>query len=273
MPGGWDDVGLVSELTEAVAELGWLFPRDVQDEAIPLILGGGDVMVAAVTGSGKTGAFGLPIIQTILEQRRYENRPAPKLDEAVEAAGAARPMALSSSDRDSISALEDDGLTCHTSHVRFWGGARATKSVKDGAYFFEATMGPGIGRVGFSTAGASLELGMDAAGFGYGGTAKKSNGKRFDDYGVTYKEGDVIGCYADMQRKEISFSVNGTAHGVAFKLPQTFQGGWVRNVSVDSHAHMHGLGSARLDSFVACARLLSCAGVRAYASACVKVAT
>lgn len=40
---------------------------DVQSEAIPLILGGGDVLMAAETGSGKTGAFCLPIIQIVWE--------------------------------------------------------------------------------------------------------------------------------------------------------------------------------------------------------------
>jgi len=42
-------------------------PTDVQAEAIPLILGGGDVLMAAETGSGKTGAFCLPILQTVWE--------------------------------------------------------------------------------------------------------------------------------------------------------------------------------------------------------------
>lgn len=42
-------------------------PTDVQAEAIPLILGGGDVLMAAETGSGKTGAFCIPILQTVWE--------------------------------------------------------------------------------------------------------------------------------------------------------------------------------------------------------------
>ena len=41
-------------------------PTDVQAEAIPLILGGGDVLMAAETGSGKTGAFCLPVLQVKL---------------------------------------------------------------------------------------------------------------------------------------------------------------------------------------------------------------
>lgn len=51
----FEEVGLSPELVRAVAELGWLLPTPVQAEAMPLILGGGDVMVAAETGSGKTG--------------------------------------------------------------------------------------------------------------------------------------------------------------------------------------------------------------------------
>ena len=52
---------------KAVEEMDWLLPTDVQAEAIPLILGGGDVLMAAETGSGKTGAFCLPILQITWE--------------------------------------------------------------------------------------------------------------------------------------------------------------------------------------------------------------
>ena len=36
---------------------------------MPLILGGGDILAAAETGSGKTGAFALPILQIVFEAR------------------------------------------------------------------------------------------------------------------------------------------------------------------------------------------------------------
>ena len=45
-------------------------PTDVQAEAIPAILGGGDVLMAAETGSGKTAAFCVPIIQIVWETLR-----------------------------------------------------------------------------------------------------------------------------------------------------------------------------------------------------------
>ena len=70
MSGGWDSYGLMPELVRAVDEQGWALPSDVQDEAIPLILGGGDVMAAAETGSGKTGAFALPVLQDLFADPR-----------------------------------------------------------------------------------------------------------------------------------------------------------------------------------------------------------
>jgi ATP-dependent RNA helicase DDX1 len=51
MAGGFESLGLGPELVRAVeVDLCWLLPTDIQDEAIPLILGGGDVMAAAETG-------------------------------------------------------------------------------------------------------------------------------------------------------------------------------------------------------------------------------
>lgn len=71
MAGGFEALGLAPELIRAVkSDLGYLLPTNIQDEAIPLILGGGDVMAAAETGSGKTAAFCLPLLQIIHEDLR-----------------------------------------------------------------------------------------------------------------------------------------------------------------------------------------------------------
>ena len=51
----FEEVGICPELITACEELGWSLPTDIQAEVVPLILGGGDVMAAAETGSGKTG--------------------------------------------------------------------------------------------------------------------------------------------------------------------------------------------------------------------------
>ena len=53
--------------SESAKNLMHRLPTPVQSESVPLILGGGDVMVAAETGSGKTGAFALPVLQLVHE--------------------------------------------------------------------------------------------------------------------------------------------------------------------------------------------------------------
>lgn len=58
------DFGLSEELQQAVAELGFEAPMPVQEEVIPFLLGeDGDLISLAQTGTGKTAAFGLPILQ------------------------------------------------------------------------------------------------------------------------------------------------------------------------------------------------------------------
>lgn len=86
MSGGFEAMGLMPELQMGVEEIGYLLPTEVQDEAIPLILGGGDVMVAAPTGSGKTAAFALPILELVHEKLREGERTGGP----AAAAGAAR---------------------------------------------------------------------------------------------------------------------------------------------------------------------------------------
>lgn len=50
--------------------MGWQTPTLIQEKAIPLLLEGKDVLVRARTGSGKTGAFAIPVIQKLLNNKR-----------------------------------------------------------------------------------------------------------------------------------------------------------------------------------------------------------
>ncbi len=59
----FSDLGLPSDLVRAVLARGYLAPTPVQSAAIPAVLAGGDVWAQAQTGSGKTAAFALPILQ------------------------------------------------------------------------------------------------------------------------------------------------------------------------------------------------------------------
>ena len=63
----FSDLGLVDVLCDAAKSLGWKNPTKIQKEAIPIALEGKDIIGLAETGSGKTGAFALPMLQSLLE--------------------------------------------------------------------------------------------------------------------------------------------------------------------------------------------------------------
>ena len=58
-------LGLRSDLAEGVSALGYEEPTPIQREAIPLLLSGRDLIGQAGTGTGKTAAFALPMLQRI----------------------------------------------------------------------------------------------------------------------------------------------------------------------------------------------------------------
>ena len=67
------DLGVNEMLCKACDSLGWKSPSKIQQEAIPVALEGKDVIGLAETGSGKTGAFAIPVLHTLLAnpQRLY----------------------------------------------------------------------------------------------------------------------------------------------------------------------------------------------------------
>ncbi|KAF4522480.1 hypothetical protein B566_EDAN002565 [Ephemera danica] len=212
----FEEMGVLPEIAQAVEEMEWTLPTDVQAEAIPLILGGGDVLMAAETGSGKTGAFCLPIVQIVWETLKDIAEGKYKKSSCI-----STEWLLSFSDRDKSLVITPDGLRCQSREQREWHGGRGTKGVGfKGRYYYEATVtDEGLCRVGWATPMASRDLGTCKFGFGFGGTGKKSNCRQFDDYGEAYGKNDVLGCFLDLESKKISFSKNGVDLGVAFNIP------------------------------------------------------
>jgi ATP-dependent RNA helicase RhlE len=72
----FSNLSLAEPLARAVAEMGYESMTPIQAEAIPVVLTGKDVMGAAQTGTGKTAAFSLPLLQRLLKHENSSTSPA-----------------------------------------------------------------------------------------------------------------------------------------------------------------------------------------------------
>ncbi len=72
----FDHLGLDPELLRAVQEQGYTEPTPIQEQAIPIVLRGADLMARAQTGTGKTAAFALPILQRMKVHANRSFSPA-----------------------------------------------------------------------------------------------------------------------------------------------------------------------------------------------------
>ena len=70
----FDTLGLRPALLRAIHELGFTEPTPVQAQAIPPALAGRDVLASAETGSGKSAAFGIPLVTALAERPRGTTR-------------------------------------------------------------------------------------------------------------------------------------------------------------------------------------------------------
>ena len=65
----FNDFGLPPKLLQALARMQFMTPTPIQEQTIPLAMAGQDVLGSAQTGTGKTGAFGIPLIAKLMENR------------------------------------------------------------------------------------------------------------------------------------------------------------------------------------------------------------
>ena len=70
------DLGLDAKLLAALDALGYRVPTPIQKRAIPLVLAGRDLMAQAQTGTGKTAAFALPLLQKLIADANTSASPA-----------------------------------------------------------------------------------------------------------------------------------------------------------------------------------------------------
>ena len=70
------ELGLAPDILRALDDMGYASPTPIQEQVIPLALQGGDILGAAQTGTGKTAAFALPLIQRLLPFANTGTSPA-----------------------------------------------------------------------------------------------------------------------------------------------------------------------------------------------------
>lgn len=76
MTSSFSNLSLAEPLARAVAEMGYETMTPIQEQAIPVVLQGRDVMGAAQTGTGKTAAFALPLLQRMMKHENPSTSPA-----------------------------------------------------------------------------------------------------------------------------------------------------------------------------------------------------
>lgn len=62
---GFDKLGLCKKVLKGIKKAGYEKPTPIQEKSIPLVIEGNDVIGASQTGTGKTAAFALPILQKL----------------------------------------------------------------------------------------------------------------------------------------------------------------------------------------------------------------
>src|SRR5260221_14391940 len=71
----FEQLGLNKKTLQSIAEVGYESPTPIQEQAVPLLLEGRDVIALAQTGSGKTGSFIWPLLELLSRGRAKARMP------------------------------------------------------------------------------------------------------------------------------------------------------------------------------------------------------
>jgi ATP-dependent RNA helicase RhlE len=118
----FEKLGLVSKLTTAVSKLGYTKATPVQKKVIPLVLEGKDIIATAQTGTGKTAAYALPILQLLSKKATKKNAKR-----TIRALVLVPTRELASQVTKSIEAY---GVNCDLESCAVYGGVKFTPQTK-----------------------------------------------------------------------------------------------------------------------------------------------
>ena len=65
----FEQLDLIEPILNALKNEGYTSPTPIQEKSIPIVLKGGDLLGCAQTGTGKTAAFAIPILQQLYKQK------------------------------------------------------------------------------------------------------------------------------------------------------------------------------------------------------------
>ncbi|MEJ1237545.1 DEAD/DEAH box helicase [Chryseolinea sp. T2] len=132
----FENLGLIEPLTKALKAEGYTAPTPIQQKAIPLLLKRSDVLGCAQTGTGKTAAFALPVLQLLHEDELYKKAPV-----GIKALVLTPTRELAIQIADSFSAY---GKLLRLKHTVVFGGVSQVpqvKALRDGVDMLIATPG------------------------------------------------------------------------------------------------------------------------------------
>ncbi len=126
----FEELGLSKEVLAALEDMGWETPTPVQRDSYPLAVAGHDIIVQSRTGTGKTGAFGIPLVDKLISEDG---------DEQALVLAPTRELALQSA-----AEIEKLGARRNIDTVAVYGGAsmeRQVKALEKGARVISGTPG------------------------------------------------------------------------------------------------------------------------------------
>jgi len=132
----FEDLNLIAPILKALKEKNYTEPTEIQAEAIPVILKRRDVLGSAQTGTGKTAAFAIPIIQ-LIHKIEKENHKKPTLRSLI--VTPTRELAIQIDDN-----IRDYSKHTNIKHTVIFGGVKQGKQVarlKQGVHVLTATPG------------------------------------------------------------------------------------------------------------------------------------
>eukprot|EP00929_Paragymnodinium_shiwhaense_P092489 TRINITY_DN52405_c0_g1_i1.p1 TRINITY_DN52405_c0_g1~~TRINITY_DN52405_c0_g1_i1.p1 ORF type:complete len:525 (-),score=93.35 TRINITY_DN52405_c0_g1_i1:27-1601(-) len=159
------------------------------------------------------------------EAKPVEHSPSEEACDTTLSDAAAGSVIFCKDDADEGVVVSKGGARAACNADDAWLGVRGWPAVLKGAYVYEVqVLKECLVRVGWAAPTSRRALGTDDRSFGYGGTGMKSHANKFDPYGEVYeaRQGAVLTCCLDRRdarSQTISYSLDGTDLGVAFRLP------------------------------------------------------